>query len=68
MQKELERKLLTRQEAANELDISVWTLDRWVKLGKAPKPVIEGDRTDGVQRTTARWSLTQIRQFRRDNE
>lgn len=61
MQEARERKLLRRQEAAIELDMSVWTFDRWVRSGKAPAPVIRGARI-------ARWSPAQLRKFRSEQD
>ena len=38
-----EDQILTKSEAAKELNISRPTLDRWIKSGKIPQPILKGN-------------------------
>lgn len=48
--------LLSKKTVAKRLDVSTRTVDRWVSLGKFPKPIILPATGEKGEKAAARWS------------
>lgn len=53
-----EQDQLTKAEAAERLEVSPRTLERWARLGIGPQPIKRGPRL-------VRYDATQVERFRR---
>jgi predicted DNA-binding transcriptional regulator AlpA len=47
-------RLLLKSDLSRELGVSIWTIDRWVKAGRFPKPIFVSEAAP------ARWRLRDV--------